>query len=588
MLNDYYITLAAGTRVGGAKKYGSLAEQSMHEQHLLELKNLLGDRIISYDNNTGFVLAKLYDDEANDIAIKSYIYRVSKVPDITLCPITNFSSYATSSWHMGLLSNNIYSLNTRLISGFNLRIDKRQYGIYPIDYDYVNELLVLSSENNKLLHNNEFLNFEYSFDSSNEMVLIDLNAIQDLKEGNYYIVYNIISRIFTISNVLTSNLIVIGSVDLKLNNSSIVGYYSAYSDKFDIVELKLISDFNHYITAYNGSDVEVIIGDTHIDYNLSEFDNRATLLYNPYSNIFNTAYIGELDTGYASHGTLVACALAGKTYGMAKHAKILGVTLFDYSEGEKADGSSVNPSDKVLIGLQYIAGYIDTKKVTGNLSPTVVNLSIKMSSTIPEVDDIIEAMIEDGAVVVIAAGNDNIINNHSPYSENAIIVASCDNNLKPSLFTEYGPRITVYAPGENIAGLMNGGVPHTWSGTSVACPIVAGLCAIYLSMCPESSVKDVKIALINNAVKAITYNKLYTTNLFMQHISYGYHENTNIKLASLSNKIILSLKPYLTNFDDEPDYGNSIELTLDDLMNTIISIGSIESIDIGTMFKLQR
>ena len=125
-----------------------------------------------------------------------------------------------------------------------------------------------------------------------------------------------------------------------------------------------------------------------------------------------------------------------------------------------------------------------------------------------------------------------------------ISISSLSKSAKPSIFTEYGPRITVFAPGENINGLMNGGVPHTWSGTSVACPIVAGICAIYLSMCPESSTNDVKTALINNAIRAITYNKLYTTSLFLQHISYGNHINSSIKLSNLNDKIILTMKPY--------------------------------------------
>lgn len=588
MQSDYYITLAAGTRVGGAKKYGSPTEQLMHEQHLLKLKARLGNRFINYDKNTGFVLAKLYDYEADDLITLQYVYRVSKISKISLCPVSSFTSSASTSWHMGLLSNNIHSANTKLICGFNIRVEKRQYGVYPIDYDYVDELIVLGSENNKLLHNNELINFEYSFDSSGEMIIIDLSSLTELKEGDYNIVYNLDSKIFTISDELALNLIPIGTVQLKLNTSSIIGYYSSYKEKFDLLNLKLITDFNYYTTAYNGNNVEVIIGDTHIDYSLPEFENRAELLYNPYSNIFNSAYIGELDTGYASHGTLVACAVAGKTYGLAKQAKILGVTLFDYSEGENTDGSSVNPSDKVLLGLQYLADYIDAKKAIGNTSPTVVNLSIKMSSTIPEVDDIIEAMIEDGAIVVIAAGNDNVINNHSPYSERAIMVASCNSDLKPSTFTEYGPRVTIYAPGENIIGLMNGGVVHSWSGTSVACPIVSGICAVYLSMCPESSTNDIKTALINNAVKAITYNKLYTTDLFLQHISYGHHLSNNIRLSNIDNKIILTIKPYLINFDNEPDYSHTIELTLDDLMNVLISAGSIESIDIGTVFKLQK
>ncbi len=593
MQNNYYITLVAGTRVMGLSRFDSIAESQSHEKHVGELKTELREKFISYDINTGFIIARLTEADAIELLKDYRVLRVSLISNISLCPISGFSSKSAAGlWHLGLLSNKEYSKAT-IACGFNFSITTKRYGFYPIDYYDLNEIICLNSETNKIYHNGQLYNIEYNFGESSSIALIDLSSVSfnytaGLEVGLNYLVYHIPSRLFTLANSITSDTIAMATLELSINTNSALLYYANSDGKFEISNLKLIVDKAVYNTAADGSGVEIIIGDAHIDYSLAEFGGRASLLFNPYSLIFNTAYYGELDSGFASHGTLVACAAAGSTYGIANGAKILGVTLFDYSEGENPDGSSVNPSDKVLDGLHLIGDYVSSKKALGNNSPTVVSLSIKMSTTIPEVDDLIKAMINDGATVVIAAGNDNIINNHSPYSDTAILVAACDVDIKPTSFTEYGERVSVYAPGKDIKGLRNGGIEFTWSGTSVACPLVAGLCAIYLSICPNATPSDVVDSLLSNSLPMITYNRLYTTSLVAQSIDFGIYKQKELHTSKLKSDIIYTVVPYYTNFDNSNSYGDKLELTLDNISNVVISAGHIESIDIGTIFQLQR
>jgi len=594
MLNKYYITLVAGTRINGMNKAGSDIELSQHELHVNELRAELGERFISYFNSTGFIEAELTNEQKLSYEKDYRIYRISSIKTASLCPIKNFYTEPLNQdlWHLSLMSNQIYNSNRKLC-GFNFETQTRTYGYITYnDYYILNEKLILNSSVNKYWKNRLY-NIEYNMTDTG-IVVLDLsdnpfgNGTFDFsnEEQDVFFGYSLVMSKFVISYSCSEELLLLGIMKLKLIKHSAILYYGSINGKFSIESLNFIEGEDARYLSSTGEGVEIIVADTHIDYNLVEFEDRASLLYNPYNLIFNDAYRGELDSGYASHGTLVASNTAGKTYGIAPRAKILGVTLFDYSEGEDMYGGSVNPSDKVGDGLSFIVGYVQSKKALGNNSPTVVNLSIKMNTS-EEIDDMIKAMIHDGACVVIAAGNDSVISMHSPYDEDAILVAACDKNLIPSSFTEYGPRVSLYAPGEDIISLKTGGIVTNWSGTSAACPIAAGLCALYLSVNNNATQLEVKQAIVNNAVAAITYNRIYTVNLLAQNPIYCSSNIDTFISSRLWSKLILTVKPYVENFDLTNFYGDTIELTIDTITSAIVSASRLESASVATEFKLQ-
>jgi len=100
-----------------------------------------------------------------------------------------------------------------------------------------------------------------------------------------------------------------------------------------------------------------------------------------------------------------------------------------------------------------------------------------------------------GAVVVAAAGNDasKSVRQYpaaeSAYGKIAVTASAADHRL--ASFSNFGSWVDVAAPGDKLTSSVPGGNYGTWSGTSMAAPLVAGTAALVRSIAPALSAKDV-------------------------------------------------------------------------------------------------
>lgn len=101
--------------------------------------------------------------------------------------------------------------------------------------------------------------------------------------------------------------------------------------------------------------------------------------------------------------------------------------------------------------------------------------------------DIIQYATEKGSVVVAAAGNDNTSADHFPSGHPHVLsVAWVRADDRKSNLSSYGPTVDVSAPGENILSTVpSGGYSSSWSGTSMASPVAAGIAALVKSVHPD-------------------------------------------------------------------------------------------------------
>lgn len=215
------------------------------------------------------------------------------------------------------------------------------------------------------------------------------------------------------------------------------------------------------------------------------------------------------------HGTFVAGIIAGsgtinnKFKGIAPACNLISLKALD-ENGETG-------AFTILEAMQWI---FDNKE---NYNIKVVCMSFG-SNPLSNNDPLLkgaEKLWNSGIVVVAAAGNSgpNEKTIKSPGISNKIITVGALNdkrdkndnfnkdNFEIADFSSRGPAFNYYKPdciasGVNIKGLKNSKEFYTtMSGTSVATPIVAGVCALLIQKFPRISPNQLKYILLNNCEK---------------------------------------------------------------------------------------
>jgi subtilisin family serine protease len=125
----------------------------------------------------------------------------------------------------------------------------------------------------------------------------------------------------------------------------------------------------------------------------------------------------------------------------------------------------------------------------------------------PEEDDAMNVALRESieramaadVLFVAAAGNDGSDNDKIPMLPaaydlpNILSVASTNDKDRRSFFSNYGAvSVDVGAPGSNIVSTVPGNRYEQNSGTSMACPHVAGIAALIFSERPDLTAADVK------------------------------------------------------------------------------------------------
>ena len=152
----------------------------------------------------------------------------------------------------------------------------------------------------------------------------------------------------------------------------------------------------------------------------------------------------------------------------------------------------VAPKCELLIGkvlnnngngsYEWIARGVDWAHSEG---ADIISMSLGGPYSDQELFHVIHRVISDGAIIIIAAGNEGALATNSigyPGKYGSVItVASHDEDGNPSGFSSRGGELDFMAPGSNIWSTFKKGGYAKLSGTSMATPFVAGLSALILS-----------------------------------------------------------------------------------------------------------
>jgi cerevisin len=205
-------------------------------------------------------------------------------------------------------------------------------------------------------------------------------------------------------------------------------------------------------------------------------------------------------TGEQGHGTHVGGLIASPSFGIQKNATIISVQVLD---GNGSGGTAT-----VLQGINW--AYYDW--LERGKPKAVINLSLGGGYS-QLFNQAVEAIWNAGLPVIVAAGNSNQDACFgSPSSAKILVVGATDKNDTFASFSNYGPCVSIHAPGVNIHSLYPHNLEALMSGTSMATPIVSGI-ALSLKW---SNASELKQLLLNTATKDFIHQiPAQTPNLFV-------------------------------------------------------------------------
>ncbi|GAM82423.1 hypothetical protein ANO11243_004020 [Dothideomycetidae sp. 11243] len=247
-------------------------------------------------------------------------------------------------------------------------------------------------------------------------------------------------------------------------------------------------------TRAPGEGTVAYIVDSGININHVEVKGRAFRGYNaaktiPFDDIFG-------------HGTHVAALVGGKTFGVAKACRLIDVKVF-----EKMSGSIT----AVLDGYTWAVNEIRRSNTMGK---SVINMSLGgcFSCATNLAVNVAHLL---GISTVVAAGNEN---KKSRWTANTIVVGATDRNRKRAPFSNWGPPVSLFAPGVQVMSAWAGRNDRTLaiaSGTSQSSPIAAGVVLYLKGQHRLLNARVTKDALIRLATKNAVGDAHGSPNLFL-------------------------------------------------------------------------
>src|SRR5688572_8333003 len=274
----------------------------------------------------------------------------------------------------------------------------------------------------------------------------------------------------------------VASVEQDRTVAAVAETQSGATWGLDRIDQRALPLAGTYVSPNNGAGVTAYVLDTGVRLTHTEFAGRAR---SGYDFIDKDADASDCQ----GHGTHVAGTVAGKTYGVAKQAKIVSVRVLD------CNGSGSYSA--IIAGVDWV-----TKNA---VKPAVANMSLG-GGTSASLDTAVKNSIASGVTYAVAAGNEkkDACTVSPARQPDAITVAATETTDARASYSNYGTCVDVFAPGSGVLSATKTSDTSTgkMSGTSMATPHIAGIAALYLAANPTWTPTQVRAAIITDATPA--------------------------------------------------------------------------------------
>lgn len=225
-----------------------------------------------------------------------------------------------------------------------------------------------------------------------------------------------------------------------------------------------------------GEGVKVMVIDSGIDVNHPEFEDS-------FKDGFNMIDKTKDLTDEYGHGTHVAGLIAGKRTGVAPNCELYVAKVLN----DEGKGTMFHVMDGITSAINY--------------NVDVLCLSLGTVKDLPNmVIERIREAYNHGITIVSATGNSGGVVQYPARLEEVIGVGGLDSTGITTRFTNVGEGLDICAPAVGVLSAFKDGQYARMTGTSMASPIVAGLCALAISYHREKGIeltpKQVKTALL--------------------------------------------------------------------------------------------
>ncbi|MFM7262869.1 MAG: S8 family serine peptidase [Acidimicrobiales bacterium] len=255
--------------------------------------------------------------------------------------------------------------------------------------------------------------------------------------------------------------------------------------------------------SLTGENVDIYVVDSGVRPTHEQLNGRVIAGYDAPSSYGNSE-VDPWSSDCDGHGTHVSTVAAGSTVGVARAARVVAVRVLD-CEGN-------GEIDDVIDAMRWVRGHHQS----GRAAVANLSLGVDLGDDGEGIVEMVQELVRDGIVVVVAAGNGDssgkgidacrIAPGNDPAS---FTVGSVTRSDAVAAYSNHGPCVDIWAPGGDRANPVSGGWYRNDTdymgdiGTSMAAPHVAGVVALLAGqqpgLCPgqltdavvERSTKDV-------------------------------------------------------------------------------------------------